>query len=304
MLWAALLLGLLWGGSVLYVHRRGRVRHGIFRVLADHSTYAAPFNILLYACSAVPRRPYLDVADFPHLAPLRDNWELIRDEVLALHDAGAIRPAEQYDDIAFNTFFKRGWKRFYLKWYGAPLPSARALCPRTTALVESIPEVNAALFALLPPGGKLGAHRDPFAGSLRYHLGLVTPNSDACRILVDGEPYAWRDGEAVVFDETFIHEAVNRTDTTRIILFCDVARPLHTPVARALSRVLTRWVVPITAARNTPDEALGALNHVARPLYVGREFFARLKKKNRRVYYAVKYGAIASVLVALLAALV
>jgi len=23
-------------------------------------------------------------------------------------------------------------------------------------------------------------------GSLRYHLGLVTPNSDKCRILVDG----------------------------------------------------------------------------------------------------------------------
>ena len=43
------------------------------------------------------------------------------------------------------------------------------------------------MFAVLPPGGKLGAHRDPFAGSLRYHLGLVTPNSDKCRILVDGQ---------------------------------------------------------------------------------------------------------------------
>jgi hypothetical protein len=31
--------------------------------------------------------------------------------------------------------------------------------------------------ALLPPGGDL-AHRDPFAGSLRYHLGLSTPNSE------------------------------------------------------------------------------------------------------------------------------
>ena len=76
------------------------------------------------------------------------------------------------------------------------------------------------MFALLPPGGKLDAHRDPFAGSLRYHLGLVTPNSDKCRILVDGVPRVWRDGEAFMFDETFIHSAENTTDVSRMILFC------------------------------------------------------------------------------------
>ena len=53
---------------------------------------------------------------------------------------------------------------------------------------ESIPSVHAALFALLPGKSKLGEHRDPFAGSLRYHLGLKTPNSDLCRIYVDGTP--------------------------------------------------------------------------------------------------------------------
>ena len=96
-----------------------------------------------------------------------------------------------------------------MKWYDEPPPSAKALCPKTVALVASIPSVNAAMFAVLPPGGKLGAHRDPYAGSLRYHLGLVTPNAETCRIVVDGEPYHWRDGEAVIFDETFIHSAEN-----------------------------------------------------------------------------------------------
>ena len=62
---------------------------------------------------------------------------------------------------------------------------------------------------------KLGTHRDPFAGSLRYHLGLVTPNADSCRIFVDGEPYYWRDGEAVMFDETFIHWAENKSRRRR-----------------------------------------------------------------------------------------
>jgi len=28
------------------------------------------------------------------------------------------RAASGHDDSGFDTFFERGWKRFYLKWYG------------------------------------------------------------------------------------------------------------------------------------------------------------------------------------------
>ena len=196
----------------------------------------APYNALMYLFSAVPNRPFVDVSRFPELSPLRDNWQTIREEAVKLFGEGHIRAAAKYNDLGFNSFFRTGWKRFYVKWYDEPLPSARALCPRTVEFVQSIPSVNAAMFALLPPGGKLGAHRDPFAGSLRYHLGLITPNSEACRIFVDGEPYFWRDGEAVMFDETFIHRAENKTDVTRVILFCDIERPLS---SRARHRLLT-----------------------------------------------------------------
>ena len=137
----------------------------------------------------------LDPRAFPELSVLRDSWRVIRAEAEHLLGGGHVRPSAKYQDVAFNTFFDRGWRRFHLKWYGGFLPSAEALCPQTVALLRSVPSVRAALFALLPAGGKLSEHRDPYAGSLRYHLGLVTPNSDACRIFVDGEPYAWRDGE-------------------------------------------------------------------------------------------------------------
>jgi hypothetical protein len=99
-------------------------------------------------------------------------------------------------------------------------------CPETVELLKQIPSVKAAMFAVLPAGSELLQHRDPYAGSLRYHLGLITPNSEACNIIVDGQPYAWRDGEDVLFDETYIHWAQNKTDVDRIILFCDVERPI------------------------------------------------------------------------------
>ena len=56
--------------------------------------------------------------------------------------------------------------------------------------------------------------------------GLVTPKSERCRILVDGVECVWREGQAFMFDETFIHAAENATDQNRIILFCDVERPI------------------------------------------------------------------------------
>jgi beta-hydroxylase len=64
----------------------------------------------------------------------------------------------------------------------------------------------------------------------------VTPNSQACRIFVDGEPYVWRDGEAVMFDQTFIRRAENKTDVTRVILFCDIERPLSSRIMTWLNR--------------------------------------------------------------------
>lgn len=68
------------------------------------------------------------------------------------------------------------------------------------------------MFALLPPRSRLNPHRDPFAGALRYHLGLSMPNSDVCAIRADGQRYAWCDGADVMFDETYVHWVCNDTN--------------------------------------------------------------------------------------------
>jgi beta-hydroxylase len=276
--------------STVYVHFRGRERLRLCRQLGDHSTYLAPYNVLMYAGSAVPNRPVIPLEEFPELAKLNENWQTIRDEAVRLFDEGFIRAAAKNNDWGFYSFFKSGWKRFYLKWYDDFLPSARALCPQTVELLNSIPSVHGAMFAMLPPGGKLGAHRDPFAGSLRYHLGLVTPNSDKCRILVDGVPCVWRDGEAFMFDETFIHSAENATETNRIILFCDVERPMKYSFMTAMNRWVSHHIVKTSATQNVEGEQVGVLNKVFGRLYEIHLFGRRIKEWNRRVYYALKYS--------------
>jgi beta-hydroxylase len=284
---------------VLYVHFRGKVRLRFGRQLSEHSGLFAPYNCLMYLFSAVPRRPILDVREFPELAPLRANWRVIRDEAIALFDAGRIEYTEKQQDLAFVAFQKRGWKRFYLKWYDDFMPSAVSLCPRTVELVRAIPNLNAAAFTMLPPGKKLGKHRDPFAGSLRYHLGLVTPNADSCKIWIDGEPYSWRDGEDIVFDETYIHWAENTSDCHRIIFFADVTRPLHTPVMRAFSKFMNRCVFRITKSHNLETEAPGVLNRVTPLVFKLKYFFIAAKKSNRVLYYSAKYLLVAGLVYAL-----
>jgi len=278
--------------AAVFVHLRGRVRHGFTRQLTDHSTIFAPLNALLYAFSAVPNRPRLEMERFPELARLRENWVTIRDEALTLFGAGYIRAAEGYNDVGFNSFFRSGWKRFYLKWYDEPLPSARAMCPKTVELVQSIPSIHGAMFALLPPGGRLVAHRDPYAGSLRYHLGLVTPNDDTCRIFIDGEPYAWKDGEDVLFDETYIHYAENRSDMTRLILFCDVERPLKTKLMKRFNDFVANTLVRASKTKNIAGEPVGVLNRVFNYVYRIRLLGKRLKARSRFAYYALKYALI------------
>ena len=283
-------------GSAVFVHFRGKVRHKFSRQLRDHSTFLGPYNAFVYLFSKVPNKPILDIQGFPELLTLRENWQVIRDEALRLYEEGHIKKSETNSDVAFNTFFKRGWKRFYLKWYDDVLPSAAELCPKTTELVRAIPSVNAALFALLPGQSKLGAHRDPFAGSIRYHLGLKTPNSDNCRIYIDGEPYAWRDGQDVLFDETFIHSVRNETDDVRIILFCDVARPMKTAFARVVNGFVVNHIVKITSAQNAPTEKVGVVNRVSKYAYGLREISERLKKKNRTLWKAVNYAITLAIL--------
>ncbi len=278
--------------SVLYVHFRGKVRLPFLRQLFNHSSILAPVNAFLYLFSAVPPRPFLDPRGRPELELFRTHWKEIRDEALQLSSQGHIQAALKNNDAGFNSFFKEGWKRFYLKWYDEPLPSAQLLCPRTVALVNQVPGVKAAMFTMLPAGAHLNAHRDPFAGSLRYHLGLVTPNADTCRIVVDGESYSWRDGEDVLFDETFVHWAENRSDQDRLIFFCDVERPLRPHWLGGLNRLVGGVLGRATATQNLPSDRVGVVNRLYGGVHWMKQLARRIKQFNRPLYKVLKLGLI------------
>jgi beta-hydroxylase len=278
--------------SILRIHFRGRVRLPLGRQLFDHSSFMAPINLLMHLFSRVPETPYVPLRDFADLVPLQENWQTIRAEAQYLISLSKIKASDKNDDAGFNSFFKTGWKRFYLKWYDASHPSAARLCPNTFALLQAIPSVKAAMFAELPPGATLNRHRDPFAGSLRYHLGLATPNDDRCFIEVDGQRYSWRDGEGVLFDETYIHWAVNGTESDRIILFCDVERPMRFRWMQAINRWLGKTMMTAASSPNESGDQVGLVSRLFRISWVMGQYRRRFKAWNRPAYKATKVGLI------------
>lgn len=284
-------LGLFFA-SILYAQMRGQVRHKWMKQIFDHSAVLAPINSIMYLFSRVPTTPYVPVDQFAGLRELESHWQEILAEAQNMVNLKRIKASEHNDDAGFNSFFKEGWKRFYLKWYEERPPSAVKYCPRTVELLAAVPGIKAALFAELPAGAKLNAHRDPYAGSMRYHLGLDTPNDDKCRIWVDGQQYSWRDGEGVVFDETYIHWVRNDTDKDRLILLCDIERPLRYRWAEIVNRLFSRYVMSAAASPNDSGDRTGAIGKLFRVSFVMGAYRRRFKKWNKTVYQLTKVALI------------
>ncbi len=289
--------------AVVYVYRyRGQVRYADFgQYLRKSWPLFAPFNCLLYlATRREARRPVVEPHYLDGIHRLRRNWRRIRDEAMALYASGEIDAASApgtagHDDVGFRTFHKRGWRRFYLTWYGPAHASAERLCPSTVRLVEGIPGVRAAMFSVLPPGSELSLHSDPLACSLRYHLGLDTPESDDCFICVDGHSIAWRNGQDFVFDETYPHYVKNNTDAVRVILMCDVERPMAWP--GRLFNLLYAGLARGMTVPNTPEDWQGPISWLFGALGPVRVLGLRLKERHRGLYQVLKLTLNACLLV-------
>ena len=128
------------------------------------------------------------------------------------------------------------WNGFYFWRHGERRDANHALCPRTSAALEALPLVrirgNApeVMFSVLTPGTHILPHRGVTNTRVVCHLPLVVPED--CALVVGGESRAWREGEAVAFDDTYEHEAWNRGSRTRVVLIIDVWNPHLTAAER------------------------------------------------------------------------
>ena len=111
-----ILIGLFCAGSVGYAYAyRGQARWtGFGEYVRKGWPIFTPFNCLLYLFTEKKARPaIMDMAQFPELKELAENWQTIREEAIELMAEGGFEKitdqnSASYYDIGFRTFYKYG----------------------------------------------------------------------------------------------------------------------------------------------------------------------------------------------------
>lgn len=147
------------------------------------------------------------------------------------------------------------WNVCYLHIMGCQSRVGTSLCPATTAVADRLPgSVYRMFFSVLTPGCHIKPHTDLTNTRLRMHLGLEIP--PACSIRVGHEAREWCEGEIMLFDGSFEHEAWNLSDQPRWILIMDLWHPeLTQPERRALRRLsYFRRIERLTRQKETQED--------------------------------------------------
>ena len=175
--------------------------------------------------------PIYPKSTFPWVAEVEKDWKKIRAELdLVMERKDDLPNFHDIMDEVRTITTDNLWKTFFLAGYGLESDENSRRCPNTTEIIKRIPGMKTAFFSILAPKKHIPAHKGPYNGVLRYHLGLIVPEpKEKCRIRIEDTITHWDEGDSIIFDDTFEHEVWNDTDGFRAVLFVDFVRPVMFP---------------------------------------------------------------------------
>lgn len=177
----------------------------------------------------LPSRPFWTREQCGRLTEMIEAFEAARErivaEIVAL-DLGRMGVA--YDHLSVDPELIRGWKNLFFFRDYRPDEDLLARVPTLRSIADSFGPAQLDKFELflsvLEPGTHIPPHYGGSNAKLTLHLPLVIPPGDAA-IRVDDETRGWRSGDMVIFDDTFEHEAWNRTSQPRAVLLLKAYHP-------------------------------------------------------------------------------
>lgn len=193
----------------------------------------------------LPATPFLDPRLVPWSGRLRDAFLQIRREAIELFENREpipsfidFDPGERMGEYLGGLAEKPAWDAFFFYRRGRRFDANHQRCPLTSEVLESLdlfrvegqaPEI---CFSYLAPHTTIMPHHGVSNIRLVMHLPLRVP--PGCELsLIDVGTHPWREGELLLFDDTYQHAASNRSDETRIVLLMDCWNPHLTGPERA-----------------------------------------------------------------------
>jgi aspartate beta-hydroxylase len=180
--------------------------------------------------------PWFDSADLPWAAEVQALYPEIRAELEGLLDAqsrfepyvdATSGPSPTGSDFS-NLRGSMDWNSLHLSGKGNPGPEILERCPVTASLASrvpcpSMPGSPEIFFSRLRPGAHIRPHFGQMNVRLTAHMGLIIPQG--CGIRVLDEERQWKPGVVMAFDDSFEHEAWNRSQQERIVLIFEAWHP-------------------------------------------------------------------------------
>lgn len=161
---------------------------------------------------------------FPWVKELEDNWQVMRDELLAL----ANRDQERLR-VYFNhamVFPPKAWRTMGLLFWTWRVHDNIRACPRTAEILSRLPDLTSASLSALGPESNINPHQGDTNAVIRVHLPLIVPDGlPDCGFQVGDEARAWEEGRPLLFLDARTHFAWNRSKGTRYVMILDVFRP-------------------------------------------------------------------------------
>jgi aspartate beta-hydroxylase len=209
----------------------------------------------------IPSQPYYPRERFPWQDALEAATDDIREElrnVLAREQHFeaflGTPPPGQSQEAMLQSYGPQpaAWDAYFFYRHGERYDEHIAACPRTAAWLAELPLTHIrdhapeTLFSVLSPGTHILPHTGVTNVRLVTHLPLIVPPD--CALRVGGETHVWREGRCVTFDDTFEHEAWNRSGETRVVLIMDSWNPDLTEAEREAVTALIEAIGDFNAA--------------------------------------------------------
>jgi aspartyl/asparaginyl beta-hydroxylase (cupin superfamily) len=206
-----------------------RVAQSVDLLLGRRELYLQQPSMFYFA--GLPQRPFYAREEFAWAAELEAATPAIRAELDAVTEG--FRPyVEGSPDrpLPNNPLLDDpAWSALYLWQSGEMVAENAARFPATMAALAKLPipritgRSPMALFSRLTPGAHIQPHHGLLNTRLICHLPIVAPSD--CGLRVGADTHEWRDGELVIFDDSFEHEAWNRGTATRTVLLFEIWKP-------------------------------------------------------------------------------
>uniref|UniRef100_A0A336M2W2 CSON011023 protein n=1 Tax=Culicoides sonorensis TaxID=179676 RepID=A0A336M2W2_CULSO len=193
---------------------------------ANRGLFLSAYQRSLYNIDRLKAQSFWELEETSYsndLKKLQKHWrQILKEGVSALNQING------FSDESENLRDHGEWKQFELYARGRRNVSNCKSTPMTCDLIEKFPAASTCKrgqvkYSIMQPKTHVWAHTGPTNCRLRAHLGLKVPQGTFLR--VGNETKSWKEGEWLIFDDSFEHEVWHNGTESRLVLIVDIWHP-------------------------------------------------------------------------------